>query len=90
MVAGKNEQITNGAERLAEELEVAGKRVLIDDRRGVSVGVKFNDAELIGIPTIVIVGKALADGEIEVKDRKTGERSRVAIGEAIPALTTSD
>ncbi len=90
VVAGKNEQITNGAELLAEELEVAGKRVLIDDRRGVSVGVKFNDAELIGIPTIVIVGKALADGEIEVKDRKTGERSRVAFSEAVPALTTSD
>ena len=90
VVAGKNEQITTGAERLAEELEGAGLRVLIDDRRGVSVGVKFNDAELIGIPTIVIVGKALADGEIEVKDRKTGERSRIAVADAAAALAARD
>ncbi len=48
-----------------------------------------NDAELIGIPTIVSVGKALADGEIEVKDRKTGERSRVAVADAAAALAVS-
>ena len=53
--------------------------MLYDDRAGkVSPGVKFKDAELIGVPTIVVVGKGLADGVIEVKDRATGEREQVA------------
>ena len=52
----------------------AGLEVLYDDRRGVSPGVKFKDAELIGVPTIVVVGKGLADGMVEVRDRRTGER----------------
>ena len=50
------------AERLAAELEAAGLRVLLDDRDSVSPGVKFKDAELLGIPTIVVVGRGLADG----------------------------
>jgi prolyl-tRNA synthetase len=53
--------------------------VLFDDRRGVSPGVKFNDSELIGVPLIVIVGRGLADGRIEVKDRRSGERTEVAL-----------
>ena len=48
--------------------------MLFDDRRGVSPGVKFKDAELLGVPTIVVVGKGLADGVVEVADRRTGER----------------
>ena len=51
------------AERLAADLEAAGVRVLLDDRVGISPGVKFNDAELIGVPTIVVVGRGLADGD---------------------------
>ena len=47
---------------------------------------KFNDAELIGVPTIVIVGRGLADGTIEVKDRRSGEREHVAVGEAAERL----
>ena len=52
--------------------------VIYDDRAGkISPGVKFKDAELIGVPTIVVVGKGLADGVIEVKDRRSGEREDV-------------
>ncbi len=61
-------------------------RVLLDDRRGVSPGVKFNDSELIGVPTIVVVGKRLADGFVEVKDRRSGERTDVATGWAIDEI----
>ena len=48
----------------------------------VSPGVKFKDAELFGMPTIVVVGRNLADGVIEVKDRRTGERQDVPVAEA--------
>ena len=67
------------AEQLATECEAAGLRVLLDDRVGVSPGVKFNDAELVGIPTIVVVGRGLADGVVEVKDRRSGEKVDVAL-----------
>ena len=52
--------------------------MLFDDRPKVSPGVKFNDAELIGVPTIVAVGRGLVDGNVEVKDRRSGERTDVA------------
>ena len=74
---GAPQDITEAALELAADLEKRGVRVLIDDRLGVSPGVKFKDAELIGVPTIVVVGKTLAEGFIEVKDRKTGERHNI-------------
>jgi len=74
------------AEQLAAELEAAGARVLLDDRSGVSPGIKFNDAELLGVPTIVVVGKGLANGTIEVKDRKSGERVDVAVADIVGYL----
>jgi prolyl-tRNA synthetase len=74
------------AETLAGELEAAGLRVLLDDRVGVSPGVKFNDADLIGAPTIVVVGRGLADGLVEVKDRCSGERRDVALGAVVAEL----
>jgi prolyl-tRNA synthetase len=78
VAAGKDETIVAAAERIAHELDRAGVEVIYDDRTGkVSPGVKFKDAELIGVPTIVVVGKGLADGVIEVKDRRTGEREDV-------------
>jgi prolyl-tRNA synthetase len=73
------------AEQLATELAARGRRVLLDDR-GVSAGVAFSDADLLGMPTIVIVGKSLADGEVEVKDRKSGERRRVALDAVVSEL----
>jgi len=73
------------AERIADELETAGKRVLLDDRQA-SPGEKFADADLLGMPTIVVVGKALADGEVEVKDRRTGDRRKVALDAVVAEL----
>ena len=61
-------------------------RVLLDDRVGVSPGVKFKDAELLGIPTIVVVGRGLADGNVEVRDRRTGERTDIPIADAVDHL----
>ena len=71
---------------LAEELSAAGLEVLYDDRPKVSPGVKFKDAELIGVPTIVTVGRGLADGNVEVKDRRSGERTEVPVGDAVDHL----
>ena len=86
VAAGKDDAVFDAAEQLAADFEEAGVRVLLDDRRGVSPGVKFNDSELIGIPTIVVVGKRLADGLVEVKDRASGEREDVAIGEVVAQI----
>ncbi len=74
------------AESLAGELEGKGLRVLLDDRISASPGVKFNDAELLGVPTIVVVGKGFANGVIEVKDRKTGVRNDVAVDDVVAHL----
>ncbi|MFC4945480.1 proline--tRNA ligase [Pseudonocardia sp. GCM10023141] len=85
VVAGKNEEITAGGELLATELEAAGLRVLLDDRKS-SPGVKFADAELVGVPTIVVVGRGLANGVVEVKDRRSGERVEIARDGAVAHL----
>ncbi len=78
VAAGKDATLFAAAERITSELSAQGIDVLYDDRAGkVSPGVKFKDAELIGVPTIVVVGKGLADGVIEVKDRASGEREQV-------------
>jgi len=83
---GKGDEQLRAAEQLAETLEQAGHRILLDDRDG-SAGAKFADADLLGMPTIVIVGKSLADGEVEVKDRRSGERRRVALDALVSALS---
>ncbi|HEX2785069.1 MAG TPA: proline--tRNA ligase [Ilumatobacteraceae bacterium] len=74
------------AEQLAADCEAAGLRVLLDDRAGVSPGIKFNDAELLGVPTIVVVGRGLADGLVEVKDRRSGDRRDVPLADAVGEL----
>ncbi|MEZ5092241.1 proline--tRNA ligase [Nocardioides sp.] len=86
VATGKEEAVYAAAEELAERLAAAGVTVLFDDRPKVSPGVKFKDAELIGVPTIVVVGKGLADGVVEVKDRRSGERENVAVGDAVSHL----
>lgn len=84
VIAGKGgDDISATAERLAVDVEARGVRVLLDDRTSVSPGVKFKDAELIGVPTIVVVGKGLADGVIEVRDRATNERHDVPVSSAV-------
>jgi prolyl-tRNA synthetase len=86
VVAGKDDAQTAAGEQLAASLVDAGVRVLLDDRAGVSPGVKFNDAELIGVPTIVVVGRGLSSGTVEVKDRRTGERTDVPVDAATAHL----
>ena len=54
--------------------------MLYDDRPKVSAGVKFKDAELLGVPFAVVVGRGLAEGSLELRDRRSGERTEVAIG----------
>lgn len=77
-----SDDITAFSETLCADLQSRGLKVLFDDRIGVSPGVKFKDAELLGMPTIVIIGKGLADGKVEVRDRKSGERTDVAVASA--------
>jgi prolyl-tRNA synthetase len=86
VATGKDAVPFDKADEIASAVEAAGLRVLFDDRRDASPGVKFKDAELIGIPTIVVVGKGLADGVIELRDRKSGERSDIAVADAVDAI----
>ncbi len=86
IATGKDTAVFAAAEELAAQLENCGLRVLFDDRRGVSPGVKFNDSELLGVPIIVVIGKKLRDGMIEVKQRRTGERSDVPLSEALDRI----
>ncbi|WP_426735103.1 proline--tRNA ligase [Glutamicibacter sp. 2E12] len=87
VVTGKGPELLEAAEKLASELESAGLEVILDDRPKVSAGVKFSDAELIGIPTIVVVGRGLAEGVVEVKDRATGERRDVKVEDVVAELS---
>lgn len=75
------------AATVSEQLEAAGLDVLYDDRPKVSPGVKFGDAELVGIPRILIVGRGAAEGQVEMWDRRTGERETVSVDDAVAALT---
>ncbi|QYM75266.1 proline--tRNA ligase [Leucobacter luti] len=85
VATGKDPAVYEVAESLAAELEAAGADVLFDDRPKVSPGVKFGDAELLGVPRIVVVGRDAAEGFAEVWDRAAGTKDRIAIAE-IPAL----
>ncbi len=86
VATGKDDAIFAAADRIATELAGDGVTVLYDDRVKVSPGVKFKDAEMIGVPTIVVVGRNLADGVIEVRDRRTGERDDVPVDEVVNHL----
>ena len=85
VIAGKSEEIQAAGEQLATELDAAGLRVMLDDRPA-TPGVKFADAELIGVPTILVMGRGLASGVVEVKDRATGERTEVPVDGAVAHL----
>jgi prolyl-tRNA synthetase len=87
VAAGKDAELFAAAEKLAGDLSAAGLDVIYDDRAGkIGPGVKFKDAELIGVPTIVTVGRGLADGLVEVKDRRSGDRQDVAVADAVDHL----
>lgn len=83
VAVGRGEEIFDTAEKLALELEAAGLEVIYDDRPKVSPGVKFGDAELVGVPTILAVGRGLVDGVVEIKDRRTGEAENVTVDKAV-------
>ncbi len=83
VATGKDAAVFETAAGIAVELTSRGLTVLYDDRVKVSPGVKFKDAELIGVPTIVVVGKGLVDGVVEVKDRASGEREDVPVGDVV-------
>jgi prolyl-tRNA synthetase len=85
VIAGKDDTVRAAGERLAAELNACGLRVILDDRPA-SPGVKFADAELIGVPTILVVGRGLASGVVEVKDRATGERTEVPVDGVVAHL----
>jgi prolyl-tRNA synthetase len=86
LVAGRDPSLVEVAERLVAGLSEADVRVLYDDRTGVSAGVKLKDAELLGIPTAVVVGKRLAGGMIEVRDRSAETADVVPVDEVVSHL----
>jgi prolyl-tRNA synthetase len=87
VATGKEDLPFDTAAEIGAKLEAAGISVMLDDRRDPSAGVKFKDAELIGNPVIIVVGKSLADGKIELRNRKSGEKSEVAVDQAVAAVT---
>ena len=89
VATGKDEKAFEGAEKLVAELEAKGLEVIYDDRKKVSPGVKFKDAELIGVPLVAVVGRDYVnDGTIEIRDRN-GE-NKVAVPAAEAAGTLAD
>ncbi len=88
VAAGRDDVVFDVAAQLSADLEASGLDVLYDDRPKVSPGVKFGDAELVGVPWIVIVGRGAPDGEVELWDRRTGAREALAIADAVTRLTT--
>ena len=86
VATGKEDLPFDTAEKIAVELEAAGVSVMLDDRRGTSPGVKFKDAELIGNPVIVVVGKSLEQGNVEVRVRKSGDKQEIALASAVTSI----
>ncbi|WP_210418219.1 proline--tRNA ligase [Ruania zhangjianzhongii] len=82
LATGKDPAVFATAEQIAGELDAAGIEVLYDDRKKVSAGVKFADAELLGMPYALVVGRSLADGLVEIRHRATAEREEIAPGVA--------
>lgn len=89
IATGKDDDVFEVANELALAIEATGKDVLYDDRPKVSPGVKFGDAELIGVPTIVIVGKGLSEGVVELWDRRSNERTSVPVAELVSTLSAA-
>jgi len=81
----KDTALVDGAQQVAAALEASGRSVLLDDRKA-SPGVKFKDAELIGVPVIVVVGRGYATGLVEVRRRASGDVAEVPVGELVASL----
>lgn len=89
VATGKDAEVFAKAAELAADLESRGLTVIYDDRVKVAPGVKFKDAELLGVPTIAVVGKGLAEGTIEVQDRRSGGRTNVPVAEVVDHLVST-
>lgn len=89
VAAGKDELVFEVAEQLCADLEASGREVLFDDRPKLSPGVKFADAEILGVPHVVIVGRDAAAGQVEYWNRRTGERTSMALADVLAALPTA-
>ncbi|MDO4917899.1 MAG: His/Gly/Thr/Pro-type tRNA ligase C-terminal domain-containing protein, partial [Rothia sp. (in: high G+C Gram-positive bacteria)] len=87
VATGKGGEIVEYAEKLVQELSDSGIDVMFDDRPKVSPGVKFGDAELLGVPTIVVVGRGYKDGKLELKDRRSGETREIDIDSALEEIS---
>jgi prolyl-tRNA synthetase len=88
VATGKENQIEVALD-IATQLEAKGVSTLVDDRPGVSPGVKFKDAELLGMPHIVVVGKNLADGQVELRNRRTGDSTPTALTDIVAAALSA-
>jgi prolyl-tRNA synthetase len=88
VIANKDAEARSGAEALASELDVLGIDVLLDDRTS-SPGVKFKDAELLGVPWIVVVGRGWAEGTVELRNRFTGEKSELPVDGVATAIVAA-
>lgn len=90
LATGKDQAVFDVAEQIASSLDADGVEVLYDDRRKVSAGVKFADAELLGLPYTLVVGRDLAkEGTVEIRDRRSGERRSVPADAAAAELSTT-
>ena len=87
VIANKDAAAGEAAQELAEGLDAAGLEVLFDERPKVSPGVKFKDAELLGIPLVVIVGRGFAEGKVELRNRLTGETTDIAYDGAVGTIS---
>ena len=87
VATGKGQEAYDLADELIAALEADGKDVLFDDRPKTSPGVKFGDAEILGVPQLVVAGRGAKDGDVELWDRRTGDRETVPVAEAIARLT---
>ena len=87
VAAGRDQIAYDVAENAAASLEARGLDVLYDDRPKVSPGVKFGDAELVGIPRVLVIGRGAADGQVELWDRRSGERDALPLDDAIERLS---
>ncbi len=81
IATGRDDVVYDTANSVASVIEASGREVLYDDRRKVSPGVKFGDAELIGVPWIVIVGRGAAEGIVELWNRRTGDREQINVSD---------
>jgi prolyl-tRNA synthetase len=88
VIANKDAEARTGATSLATDLDRLGLEVLLDDRTA-SPGVKFKDAELLGVPWIVVVGRGWADGKVELRNRFSGETRELVTGAGLATEITA-